>query len=102
MSRPLRIQYPDAWYHVMNRGRRAETIFRGKKDYFAFIKILKETADLWNLRICAYCLLKNHYHLLVQTPDANLSRCMRHINGVYTQRINKAHQIDGQLFLSEP
>ena len=57
-----------------------------------------ETADLWNLRISAYCLLKNHYHLLVQTPDANLSRCMRHINGVYTQRFNKAHQIDGQLF----
>jgi len=98
MSRPLRIQYPDAWYHVMNRGRRAETIFRGKKDYFAFIKILKETADLWNLRVSAYCLLKNHYHLLVQTPDANLSRCMRHINGVYTQRFNKSHQIDGQLF----
>ena len=54
MSRPLRIQYPDAWYHVMNRGRRAETIFGGKKDYFAFIKILKETADLWNLRVSAY------------------------------------------------
>ncbi len=98
MSRPLRIQFPDAWYHVMNRGRRAESIFRGKKDYFAFIKLLMETADLWNLRISAYCLLKNHYHLLVQTPDANLSRCMRHINGVYTQRFNKAHQIDGQLF----
>ena len=101
MSRPLRIQYPDAWYHVMNRGRRAEAIFRGKKDYIAFIKLLKETAELWNLRISAYCLLKNHYHLLVQTPDANLSRCMRHINGVYTQRFNKAHHIDGQLFLSE-
>ena len=98
MSRPLRIQYPDAWYHVMNRGRRAEAIFRGKKDYIAFIELLKETAELWNLRISAYCLLKNHYHLLVQTPDANLSRCMRHINGVYTQRFNKAHNIDGQIF----
>jgi REP element-mobilizing transposase RayT len=60
MSRPLRIQYPDAWYHVMNRGSRAEAIFGGKKDYIAFIKLLKETAELWNLRISAYCLLKNH------------------------------------------
>jgi len=98
MSRPLRIQYPDAWYHVMNRGRRAEAVFGEKKDYVAFIKLLKETAEIWNLRISAYCLLKNHYHLLVQTPDANLSRCMRHINGVYTQRFNKAHNVDGQLF----
>ncbi len=98
MSRPLIIQYPDAWYHVMNRGRRAESIFLGKKDYIAFIKLLKETAGLRNLVYRLIVYKKNHYHLLVQTPDANLSRCMRHINGVYTQRFNKAHQIDGQLF----
>lgn len=98
MSRALRIQYPNAWYHVMNRGRRAETIFRGEKDYFTFIELLKETVDLWNLRVSAYCLLSNHYHILVQTPDANLSRCMRHINGVYTQRFNRSHHTDGQLF----
>lgn len=98
MSRPLRIQYPNAWYHVMNRGRRAEIIFRGKKDYFAFIDLLKETVDLWNMRVSAYCLLSNHYHLLAQTPDANLSRCMRHIDGVYTQRFNRSHHVDGQLF----
>ena len=88
MSRPLRIQYPNAWYHVMNRGRRAEAIFESPEDYFAFVKLLKETVDLWNLRISAYCLLSNHYHLLVQTPEANLSRCMRHINGVYTQLVS--------------
>ena len=82
----------------MNRGRRAEAIFLGKKDYTGFIDLLKETVDMWNLRISAYCLLKNHYHLLVQTPDANLSRCMRHIDGVYTQRFNRAHHKDGQLF----
>ena len=98
MSRPLRIQYPDAWYHVMNRGRRSEAIFQEKKDYFTFIDLLKEAVDLWNLRVSAYCLLSNHYHLLVQTPDANLSRCMRHINGVYTQRFNRSHHLDGQLF----
>jgi len=82
----------------MNRGRRAEIIFRGKKDYFAFIDLLKETVDLWNMRVSAYCLLSNHYHLLAQTPDANLSRCMRHIDGVYTQRFNRTHHVDGQLF----
>ena len=70
MSRPLRIQYPNAWYHVMNRGRRAEAIFGGKKDNFTFIDLLKEAVDLWNLRVSAYCLLSNHYHILVQTPDA--------------------------------
>jgi putative transposase len=98
MSRPLRVQYPGAWYHVMNRGRRAEAIFLGKKDYTTFIDLLKESVDLWNVRISAFCLLSNHYHLLVQTPDANLSRCMRHINGVYTQRFNRSHHVDGQLF----
>ena len=98
MSRPLRIQYPDAWYHVMNRGRRAEAIFLEKKDYVSFIDLLKESVDLWNVRISAFCLLSNHYHLLIQTPDANLSRCMRHIDGVYTQRFNRSHHVDGQLF----
>jgi putative transposase len=98
MSRPLRIQYPDAWYHVMNRGRRSEVIFQEKKDYSTFIDLLKEAVDLWNVRVSAYCLLSNHYHLLVQTPKANLSRCMRHINGVYTQRFNRSHHVDGQLF----
>jgi REP element-mobilizing transposase RayT len=98
MSRPLRIEYPDAWYHVMNRGRRREEIFDGKEDYGQFLEILKETARLWKLRIGAYCLMPNHYHLLVQTPEANLSRCLRHINGVYTQRFNRFHGLDGPLF----
>lgn len=84
MSRPLRIEYPDAWYHVMNRGRRAENIFLEKKDYIALLDLLLESVEIWNVRIAAYCLMPNHYHILVQTPDANLSRCMRHINGVYT------------------
>ena len=98
MSRPLRIEYPGAWYHVMNRGRRKESIFLQPDDYDAFLQILRETTSDWNLRIAAYCLMPNHYHLLVQTPDGNLSRCMRHINGVYTQRFNRFHQQDGQLF----
>lgn len=98
MSRPLRIEYPGAWYHVMNRGRRHCDVFEGEEDFLLFIDILKSTSKMWNLNISAYCLMPNHYHLLVQTPDGNLSRCMRHLNGVYTQRFNRRHDYDGQLF----
>ncbi len=98
MARPLRIEYPDAWYHVVNRGRRGEQVFESKDDCVLFIELLQEAVELFALRVSAYCLLGNHYHLLVQTPDANLSRCMRHINGVYTQRYNSRHSLDGQLF----
>lgn len=98
MSRPLRIEYPDAWYHVMGRGRRAEEIFADKRDYQGFVELLQESCDMWSIRIAAYCLMPNHYHLLIQTPHANLSRSMRHINGVYTQRYNRRHGCDGQLF----
>jgi REP element-mobilizing transposase RayT len=82
----------------MNRGRRRAKIFLDAADYEAFIKVLQEAAAGWNFRISAYCLMTNHYHLLVQTPDGNLARCMRHINGVYTQRFNRRHAKDGQLF----
>ena len=98
MSRPLRIEFPGAWHHVMNRGRRSEKIFSVQKDYYRFVDLLIESCDLWNIRISAYCLMPNHYHLLIHTPDGNLSRCMRHINAVYTQRYNRAHGYDGQLF----
>ena len=98
MSRPLRIEYPGAWYHVMNRGRRREEVFSTSKDYKLFISVLQETAEMFNLKVSAYCLMSNHYHLLIHTPAGNLSRCMRHINGVYTQRFNRCHKKDGQLF----
>jgi putative transposase len=98
MSRPLRIEYPDAWYHVMNRGRRGEDIFSDEQDYVMFMELLKETSEMWNIRIAAFCLMPNHYHMLVQTPEANISRSMRHLNGVYTQRYNRRHKSDGQLF----
>ena len=90
MARPLRIEYADAWYHIMNRGRRSELIFIHERDYSGFIELLKDTSEMWNLRITAYCLMPSHYHILVQTPDANISRCMRHIDGVYTQRFNRS------------
>lgn len=98
MARPLRIEYPDAWYHVMNRGRRGESIFADEQDYAMFTELLKETSEMWNIRVAAYCLMPNHYHMLVQTPEANISRSMRHLNGVYTQRYNSRHKCDGQLF----
>jgi REP element-mobilizing transposase RayT len=82
----------------MNHGRRGERIFQDNRDFKRFVDLLKESTELWNLRVSAYCLMPNHYHLLVQTPDANISRCMRHINGVYTQRYNRRHHCEGQLF----
>ncbi|MGA2403415.1 MAG: transposase [Syntrophobacteraceae bacterium] len=91
MSRPLRIEFPGAWYHVMNRGRRRERVYEDDPDYHSFIALLQEAAKLWDVRISAYCLMPNHYHLLIHTPLGNLSRCMRHINAVYTQRYNRAH-----------
>jgi REP element-mobilizing transposase RayT len=98
MSRPLRIEYPGAWYHVMNRGRRSENLFSDKHDYLMFIDLLIEISEMWNANIAAYCLMTDHYHILLQTPDGNISRCMRHLNSVYTQRYNRRHGFDGQLF----
>lgn len=98
MARPLRIEYPGAWYHVLNRGRRREKIFFSDSDYELFFKILGECNKLFNLEIHAYSLIPNHYHLLICTPRGNLSRNMRHLNGVYTQSINKKYNTEGSLF----
>ena len=98
MSRPLRIEYPDAWYHVMNRGRRGEDIFSADGDHHLFVHLLHESARAWNERAAAFCLMTNHYHFLIQTPEANLSRWMRHVDGIYTQRYNRVHRCDGPLF----
>lgn len=98
MSRPLRIDYPNAWHHVMNRARRGQDLFVDKADYQQFIDLLQEITDLFNINVAAYCLMPTHYHLMLQTPDANLSRCMRHLNGIYTQRYNVSHSCDGTLF----
>jgi putative transposase len=82
----------------MNRARRPEVIFRDQEDYLRFMEILREGSTMWNVRIAGFCLMPNYYHLLAQTPDANLSRFMRHVDGVYTQRFNRAHDCDGSLF----
>ncbi len=98
MARPLRIEYPDAWYHVMNRGANRKRIFFKDNDYDLFINVLKEACNLFNVYISAYCLISNHYHIVVHTPEGNLSRFMRHVNGVYTQRYNRKYRKDGPLF----
>ena len=98
MSRPLRIEFAGAWYHVMNRARLGQDAFPAREDYLGFIELLMDASEIFNMRVAAYCLMTNHYHLLIQTPDANLSRCMRHINGVYTQRYNARNGYDGTLF----
>ena len=98
MPRPPRIQYENAFYHVMNRGRGRRWIFHGKAYYEAFITTLEESHHRYDARIHAYCLMGNHYHLLIETPLANLDRIMRHINGLYTQRYNRLKRTDGPLF----
>lgn len=98
MPRPTRIEYENAFYHVMNRGRARNNIFFKESHYLTFIKTLEESCERFNCVIHSYCLMPNHYHLLIQTMDPNLGRVMRHINGVYTQRFNKIQKIDGPLF----
>lgn len=97
MARPLRIEYPGALYHVTSRGNECREIFFGEKDRAAFLTTLGGVTRRFNWICHAYCLMGNHYHLLVETPDGNLSKGMRHLNGVYTQQVNRAHQRVGHL-----
>jgi len=98
MSRPLRIEYENAYYHIMNRGRSGQDIFHGEQYFKVFLGALDEAHQRFGLQVLCYCLMSNHYHLLVKTPEANLGRAMRHINGVYTQRHNRMKHTDGPLF----
>ena len=98
MSRSLRIEYPGAYYHAMNRGLGRARIFLDDKDREQFLGLIGDLARLWKVRIYAFCLMDNHYHLLLETPQGNLSRAMRHLNGLYTQNFNRAHGRDGPLF----
>jgi len=98
MSRPIRINYHNAWYHVMNRGANHQPVFNADNQRYYFLHLLSEATDTFNLEVHAYCLMGNHYHLLVRTPDANLARAMQHINGAYTQAFNRDEGRDGPLF----
>lgn len=98
MSRPQRIEYQDAYYHVMNRGRGRRFIFHDPEYYEAFLECIAQAHQRFAIEVQAYCLMGNHYHLLIKTPRGNLSRAMRHINGVYTQKYNQLKKTDGPLF----
>jgi len=98
MARPLRIEYPGALYHITSRGNARQDIFKIKKDFTDFLVILKENIERYNWQCYAYCLMSNHYHLLIKTLDPNLSQGMRQLNGVYTQKYNYNHKTVGHLF----
>ena len=98
MPRPTRIQYEHAFYHVMNRGQNRKTIFHDNVYDVAFQQTMAEAHKQFGAVFHAYCLMKNHYHLLIEALRANLDRIMRHINGVYTQRYNRLRGSHGSLF----
>ena len=97
MSRPLRLQLPGGIYHVTARGNARRAIFEDDDDCAGFLIVLASTVARYRLLCHAYCLMGNHYHLLVQTPEPNLSVAMRQLNGVYTQRFNRRHERCGHV-----
>jgi putative transposase len=98
MARPFRIEYPGAVYHVTSRGDRREPIAKDDMDRAAYFDVLGQALERSDAKVRAYCLMGNHYHLVLHTPVANLSRLMRQINGVYTQAFNRRHRLVGHLF----
>ena len=98
MARPFRIEYPGALYHVTSRGNRKEAIYEDNQDYESYLNILKDVCQHHNWICYAYCLMDNHYHLLIETPEANLSKGMRQLNGRYTQKFNRLHDRVGHVF----
>jgi len=98
MARPLRIQFPGAVYHVTARGNERKTLFADDADCRRFLVTLGQAVERHHVLCHAYCLLGNHYHLLLETPEGNLSRAMHHLNNVYAQRFNRRHSRVGHLF----
>jgi len=98
MARPLRIEYPDAIYHVISRGIRKDNIYYENKDKDKFLYKLKETKEKYNLEIFSYCLMENHYHLLIRTPKSNLTKAMHYLNASYTNWFKAKHDIVGPIF----
>ena len=98
MSRPLRLEFPGAIHHVTARGNARGDIFPDDEDRSLFLAVLAEAVIRFGWLCHAYCLMDNHYHLLIETPHGNLSPGMRQINGVYTQRFNRCHARTGHLF----
>ena len=97
MTRPLRIEFNGALYHITSRGNARQAIFLNEEDFTAFLGILNSVVKRYNFLLHAYCLMNNHYHLLIETPEGNLSKGMRQLNGLYAQRFNQRHQRVGHL-----
>lgn len=98
MGRPLRIEYPGAFYHVTSRGNEKKDVFKSQKDREKFLSYLESATERYGAAVHAYCLMSNHYHLLMETPEGNLSQIMRHINGAYTNYFNTKRKRAGHLF----
>ena len=98
MARPLRIKYPGAFYHVTSRGNERKDVFKSRRDREKFLDYLASATDRYGAAVHAYCLMSNHYHLLLETPEGNLSEIMRHINGAYTTYFNIKRKRSGHLF----
>ena len=98
MPRKVRIQYPGAIYHIMSRGDRRENIFFDDADRYDFLKTLAETCQKTSWQVHAYCLMSNHFHLVVETPEANLVEGMRWLQSTYTIRLNHRHKLFGHVF----
>ncbi len=97
MARPLRIEYPGALYHVTARGNARMDIFLDDADRMGFLEVYAQVSQRFNWISHAYCLMGNHYHFVLETPEANLSQGMRQLNGVYTQRFNRRHGRTGHV-----
>jgi REP element-mobilizing transposase RayT len=98
MARPLRIEFPGAIYHVTTRGNARQAICLNDTDRLLFLDVLEVVIERFNWLCHAYCLMGNHYHLLIETVDADLSKGMRELNGRYTQAFNRRHHRVGHLF----
>ena len=98
MARPLRIQYPGAFYHVTSRGNERKAIFKSNRDRTKFLSYLESASERYDAVIHVYCLMDNHYHLLLETPRSNLSQILHHINGAYTTYFNVKRNRSGHLF----
>ena len=98
MARPLRIEFAGALYHLTSRGDRREDIYLDDADRVMFLEVLAEVCDRFRWVCHAYCLMSNHYHLLIETRDATLAKGMRQLNGVFTQRSNRRHHRVGHVF----
>jgi putative transposase len=98
MARQLRIQYPGAYYHLTGRGNERQDIYKDRADYDIFLEKLSDSLEVYNVSLLAYVCMTNHYHLLVMTPEGNLSNFMRHFNIAYTSSFNRRHNRSGHLY----